>query len=164
MTDAIYSNAVLSPDGVYRYCLVRRWEIHIEDGDTLLWVMLNPSTADATEDDATIRKITKFSKAWGYSALAVVNVFGYRATDPRILLTVDDPVGSDNLAWIESWVAATDRTICAWGASFPKAMEPHVQAVSVALRDRGAMCMGRTKAGHPRHPLYLKDDTVPEEF
>lgn len=153
------SNAVISPDGLYRYCLVRRWTERVQDDDTVLWVMLNPSTADATTDDNTIRKITKFSKAWGYGSLAVVNLFALRSRHPEALVDADDPIGPDNMTWINNWMTVANQTVAAWGASFPKELWPHVKSIGERLRDANAQCLGLTRNGHPRHPLYLSDTT-----
>lgn len=160
MTEGTIGNAVLSADQNYRYCLLRRWDTNVQSDDTILWVMLNPSTADAMEDDATIAKITKFSKTWGYSALTVVNLFAWRSRDPTDLTRADDPVGPDNAKWIENWMTVSNMTIAAWGASFPTSMKVHVAKQALWLKDQGAYTMGLTKNGHPRHPLYLPDSTM----
>ncbi len=91
-------SAVLSECARYRYRLDRAWERDDHGLGTVTWVMLNPSTADADVDDPTIRRCIGFSKAWGYNALTVVNLFAWRATSPRDLCAVEDPVGPDNEA------------------------------------------------------------------
>jgi len=83
----------LSPCGIYRYTLTREWE----DGRCVAWLMFNPSNADATDDDATIRKCIGFSKRWGYGRMAVVNLYGVRSRDPKTVAKTADPVGPLNI-------------------------------------------------------------------
>src|SRR5580765_5070589 len=114
--------ATISPDGKYRYLLSREYE----DGmfGTVLFVMLNPSTADATKDDATIRRCVGFTKRWGYSTLEVVNLFAFRATHPRDLWKADDPVGPDNDVTISDAVRRAQLIVAAWGVCrYPRAMD-----------------------------------------
>jgi hypothetical protein len=154
------SSAVLSECGTYRYSLTREWE-----GGTdlrILWVMLNPSTADAKEDDPTIRKIVKFSKAWGFGSLEVVNLFALRATDPNELTGVTDPVGPENDWHISEALGRKDGLVAAWGASYPIRLSLRPHRVGKMLRADGAKVLGLTRAGDPRHPLYMRDDTLPK--
>lgn len=150
--------ATISPCGTYRYDLTRRWA----DGPTALWVMLNPSTADATEDDPTIRRCISFSKREGCGRLAVVNLWAYRSTDPKALLTADRPIGPDNGATIERWMQEASIVVAAWGA-WPlnnRKVSParsNVEALA-AYHGHQMVCLGTTKAGAPRHPLYVKGD------
>jgi hypothetical protein len=147
--------AELSTDGLYRYRLWRHWH---PDGDRVAWVMLNPSTADAVADDATIRKITGFSQRWGFAGLEVVNLYAYRATDPRVLRQLDDPVGPDNVATVDRVLDAATLIVAAWGAGAP------LDAGWAIVGGRDLHCLGVTKDGSPRHPLYVRNDTVTERF
>jgi hypothetical protein len=116
--DDTYTTANLSPCGTYRYTLRRRWA---EGGPAVLWILLNPSTADATKDDPTVRKGVGFSQRWGFNALTFVNLFAYRATDADKLLTPGlDIVGPDNDSWLELMVATHPTIILAWGAHHPR--------------------------------------------
>jgi hypothetical protein len=154
--------ATISTDGRYRYELGRRWG----SGPTALWVMLNPSTADAVDDDNTIRRCIGFSKREGCGGLVVVNLFAYRATDPDALLTVADPIGPDNASTIKSRLAdpLTAIVVAAWGAwhntQAARRTGPGTARLNVEqfARDAGhdMVCLGLTKAGAPRHPLYVK--------
>lgn len=155
------SGAILSDDGVYRYALTRQWS----PGKVCAWVMLNPSTADAHEDDATIRRCIGFSKAWGFGGLTVVNLFAYRATDPRELDRLDREgivsiIGPGNDEYIAA--AARDRlTVLAWGAH--PLVRLRAQPVIDLVTDSGATvaCLGLTARGHPLHPVRLPKSRVP---
>lgn len=146
------NTARISECGQYRYSLGRRWD----DGPTAWWVMLNPSTADATEDDPTIRRCVSFSKREGCGALIVVNLYALRATDPKALAKHPDPIGPENdtvLVHTSYEARSGGLVIVAWGAN-PMA-EPQARRMFAAT---GAQCLGTTKAGAPRHPLYVKGD------
>lgn len=148
--------ATLSQCGHFRYRLTRWWG----DGKTLLWVMLNPSTADADQDDPTIRKCIRFAKAHGYDALQVVNLFAYRATSPRDLRDAGWPVGPENDDWIQDAAWEADGICLAWGAFASRT--PRAGEVIRLLRKASAtplQCLHVTQDGHPSHPLYLPGDT-----
>src|SRR5262245_19133112 len=85
--------ALISPCGLYRYWLTRTWDNSLR---RVCWVMLNPSTADAEQDDPTIRRCVGFARSWGAGGIIVVNLFAFRASDPKALLRAADPVGPDN--------------------------------------------------------------------
>lgn len=153
---AVSSSAVLSDCGRYRYELWRRWG----EGAHVLFIMLNPSTADAAKDDATIRKCVAYAKRWGYAAICVGNLFAFRATDPKDMKAAADPIGPDNDATLARLASQAGVIIAAWGAhgshmgraqSVLKLL-PRIQALHV------------TKDGAPGHPLYLKGDAMPFEF
>lgn len=143
--------ASLSEDGVYRYDLGRRWG---DGGHRLLWVMLNPSTADAHLDDPTIRRCTGFAKGWDYDEMVVVNLCAFRATDPAELGRAGDAFGPENSRFIDLHTADAEAVVAAWGAH-PWASQV---ADSTLAGHRPLYCLGRTKAGHPRHPLYVRAD------
>lgn len=157
------SSAWLSDDRKYRYRLGRRWDPTLRDVEMDVWVMLNPSTADGRVDDPTIRRCIAFSKAWGAGGLHVVNLFAYRATNPKDLGWVEDPVGPENDEQITAAVArATDtggRVIVAWGAHPDAAAR--AEHVASFLDAVPLVCVGVTKAGAPRHPLYVPKTTEP---
>ena len=146
-------SAIISSDGQYRYRLDREW---LGDGRAV-WVMLNPSTADATLNDPTIRRCIGFTKAWGLGALTVVNVFGLRATDPKALVRHPNPVGPANDLYIEAAIAEADIVIAAWGQSWPREHRARVAWVGAMLNGR-AHHLGLTKSGQPMHPLYRPAD------
>ncbi len=144
--------AVFSADGVYRYHLDRIID-SVGSGE-MLFVMLNPSTADEVEDDPTIRRCKGFTKREGLGKLAVVNLYAYRATDPKELKRVSDPIGPENDAWLERASEEADITVAAWGANADLFRSTQVKKLL-----HNPKHLGLTKAGYPRHPLYLKSDT-----
>jgi len=159
------STAVLSPDGLYRYTLTRSdlpagWLRMHEP--RLLWIMLNPSTADETTDDRTIGRVKAFTRRLEYSGLTVVNLYALRSTDPRGLWAADNPVGpdNDNVIAREAFTAVNDGApiIAAWGSN----ARPERVAQVLALPHVAARlhCLGVTKSGAPRHPLYLRADAA----
>jgi len=151
-------DAVISECGKYRYLLRRAWDHNLPRAT---FVMLNPSTADATVDDATIRSCTRLCKSWGYGSFEVVNLFAWRATDPDELLKVADPYGPQCAEILEAAVQRSEITICAWGAHpFATDRARNVWSTIRALRP-AAFCLGTTKSGAPKHPLYIKTGTMP---
>lgn len=155
-------NAAISPDGQYRYNLYRSWE---EGTGMMMFVMLNPSTADADVDDPTIRRCIGFAQREEFKRLMVVNLFAHRETDPSLLIAEADPVGPDNYKYIELAADKADAAICAWGSDF-MAMPRFVDPVMTILYTYGhePECLGVNKDGNPKHPLYLAADTEFEEY
>lgn len=146
--------ATISPCGTYRYMLERAWDRTLP---TLGWVMLNPSTADAEQDDPTIRRCVSFARLWGYGSIAVANVFGLRSTDPRELAKHPDPVGPKNDHYLAGMGWLT-KVVAAWGANhMAKAREDRVRHLLAG----NTVCLGVTKGGSPRHPLYVASATSP---
>jgi len=148
----IERTALLSADGQYRYRLGRRWGT----GAPVVWVMLNPSTADANEDDQTIRRCISFTKSWGHPALEVVNLFALRSTDPAALLAATDPIGSGNDDELQAVAAHAALTVVAWGSH---AMARH-RTREVASLLGPVYCLGTTADGSPRHPSRISSDTA----
>ena len=160
-------HAIVDETKKYRYRLSREWAKPLSGQGyshppTITWIMLNPSTADAEQDDPTIRRCITFSDRWGFSKLIVVNLFALRATNPKHLLTETNPVGQRNHAYIQAAINESDGVIAAWGA-FGLAVPDDVRQV---LEGVNLWCLGTTKEGHPRHPLYVKTitDRVRYEF
>jgi len=149
--------ATFDETGRYRYRLWRR----LGDGSTrVCFVLLNPSTADATRDDPTIRRCVGFARAWGFDRMDAVNCFAWRATDPRALRTAWDPVGPRNDAAIRRCAREADLVVAAWGNH--AALLGRSARVCRILEETGASLwsFGVTGAGEPRHPLYLRRDAT----
>lgn len=148
------TSAIISDCGRYRYRLERRWA----DGPALTFVMLNPSTADASVDDPTIRRCIGFAKRENCGGLVVVNLYALRATDPDEMMKAHDRVGPENERWTMSAMleAAAHRSpvVAAWGT------RGNGVFFTGMAKSRGVkpMCLGTTKAGYPRHPLYVPAD------
>ena len=148
--------ADFSPCRVWRYYLWRRWDA----GTTCVFIGLNPSTADETQDDPTIRRCIRFAQRWGHGGLVMLNAFAFRATDPRVMMATDDPVGPRNDETIRDRSRAAAIIIAAWGVHCDESRQRRVCEVV----GRPIHCLGLTKAGRPRHPLYLRADSKPVPF
>lgn len=148
--------AVLSECRRYRYKLAREWN---RSRPTLTFIMLNPSTADATLDDPTIRRCIGFAHGNEFGGLHVFNLFAFRATDPMQMKAADDPVGPDNdthiMTALTTAAATNSPIIAAWGVHGAyNGREAEVRRLSLECGVK-LMCLGSTKGGHPRHPLYV---------
>ena len=150
----IARRAAFSRCGRYRYALWREWDA---SGPAVLIVALNPSTADHERDDPTIRRCIQFARDWGFGRLAVANLFAYRTADPRLLRRVEDPVGPANDRWLSRLAGEASLVIAAWGAH----RDHRARAAAVASRLGSLHCLGHTKGGAPRHPLYVRKDVRP---
>lgn len=140
-------------DARYRYVLGRRWGA----GPTVLWVLANPSSADGERDDPTVRRCVSFARGHGAGGLLLVNLRAWRDADPGRLADVADPVGPGNDAAIGSALAATSGpVVVAWGVQRDAA---RVRTVLDLLGERPILCLGVTRDGHPRHPLYVAGTT-----
>lgn len=154
--------AEISECGAYRYALWRTvgggLDRDPEDYRVVGFVMLNPSTADATVDDPTIRRCTGYAKRWGFDALYVVNLFAYRATHPNELLELlsrRDGWSADqhNDEAIEQMLTSCELVVGAWGASGGNAA--HFLGAKLLEKYPHMMALGLTQDGQPRHPLYM---------
>ncbi len=137
----------------YRYTLTRVWDDRYKR--RAVFIGLNPSTADAEIDDPTIRRCIQFAKKWGYPGIIMINLFAYRSTDPKKLLSVEDPVGPDNDYWIMSAVTDTDCVVAAWGTRGSIMMRSNKVQLLLATENIELKCLGTTRDGFPLHPLYL---------
>lgn len=141
----------------WRYALWRRWD---HERPWVLFVALNPSTADETRDDPTIRRCIGFARDWGYGGLCVANLFAWRATRPEDLKAARDPVGPRNDRWLGRLAREAELVVCGWGN--------HGRFMDRSRRVRGLL--GRTHAlrvndsGEPAHPLYLPKTLRPRPW
>ncbi len=145
------SDALISDCGKYRYSLSRTWG----EEKPAVFVMLNPSTADASADDPTIRRCIGFAKKWGCGGLIVVNLFAFRATNPKDMKAAYAPEGPYNKWHVKNAAYNGSKVVCAWGTH--GVYDDQGAVVLDWLREDGVttLCLGTTKHGHPKHPLYL---------
>lgn len=147
----VTGDALISDCGLYRYWLSRIWD---EDLPILLWVLLNPSTADASKDDQTLRKGMGFARRWGYGGVIFVNLFAFRATKPADMKAAEDPVGPDNNKHLMDMACKTlGRVVYAWGRHGTHLGRD--KEVVELLGSFNTWCLGKNKDGTPRHPLML---------
>lgn len=158
------SSAVFGDDSKYRYLLSRRWKLApgFISSSTVLWIMLNPSTAGAIADDPTITRCIRFSKQWGFGGLEVVNLFGFRATDPSLLKILhtdgEDIVGPENDKYIVQALKRPNRLpVAAWGVAGKELVRHRAEEVVRLVKVQGLdlQCLGHTKDGSPVHPLRI---------
>lgn len=149
-------SAIISPCGLYRYRLERRISAAPR---VAAFIMVNPSTADAKQNDATIRKVIGFAERNGVGRVIVGNKFAFRATDIKALRTAPDPVGPDNDRHLEEIMRDANLHIVAWGplAKLPRDLRSRWQEVIRIAERVGCrlMCLGTAQDQHPRHPLML---------
>lgn len=158
----IKGTALISDCKKYRYILSRVWDSSLP---SVTFLMLNPSTADETNDDPTIRRCIAYAKRWGFGHLDVVNLFAYRATNPKDLLICEDPIGDMNKYSLFTAAKTGIYTVCAWGNSpiISKLMKkfPNYKP----LQDlENLKYLELSKDGTPKHPLYLKKNLEPLDF
>lgn len=185
MTEYISKGATISACGKYRYSLWREWR-GSSDGSTWHWtndrdgngvrigwpksclfIMLNPSTADAEKDDRTVMRCVGFAKAMKFDRMEVVNLFGFRATRRRDVLALnhdDDPVGWKNQEYVEKAAYDAGIIICAWGADGSHIGQNETVLGWISHHSKKIHALGLTKDGHPRHPLYLRATAKPLRF
>jgi hypothetical protein len=153
-------SAILSEDRRYRYSLTRELSLFTPGAEgTVLFVMLNPSTADASIDDPTIRRCIGFARTWGFARLTVGNLYALRATDPRELASDADPIGPENDRWLAELAASARQVVYAWGANPMAALRAADARRIIECIAAPPVCLGRTKHGDPRHPLYVPKTT-----
>lgn len=156
---------VFSSCRLYRYTLWRQWcDLFEESNPYVMFIGLNPSTADETEDDPTIRRCKAFAKAWGYSSMCMTNLFAWRATDPSEMLKQPNPVGEGNRHWILNTASKAGPVVAAWGTK-GRHMSQDLNAREWLKSISATMtCIRITKGGHPEHPLYLPKHLTPVPF
>jgi len=151
------NGAIFSLCQKYRYLLWRTWAI---EPRLVTFIGLNPSTADAQTDDATVRKCRSYAMMWGYEGLLLVNLFAYRSTDRTVLHNVKQPVGAENERYLDWAIEQADQTIIAWGNDG----ELHHQSAQILPKITSPYCLQVNKNGQPAHPLYLRADLRPRPY
>lgn len=152
--------AIFDQSEAYRYTLGRKWG----DGNRrVCFCLLNPSTADASVLDPTLTRCYGYAKRWGFDAMDVTNVFALRSTDPKGLRDVEDPIGPLNDEHILKLAQEADLVVVGWGTH--AWLNHRHSRVMELLSDVCEMtCLGITKDGYPKHPLYLRKDLEPVRF
>ena len=152
-------SAVISECGRFRYVLTRRWADNLP---TMIFLMLNPSTADADLDDATIRKCVGFAKIHGCGSIKIINLFALRSRDPKELLTAEDPLGSQYWFYLQftlDSIIQGDKLVLAWGCDDTirrkQSLVDHMNRVRLMVAPYIPRCFGLTQGGAPKHPVML---------
>jgi hypothetical protein len=148
------TSAVISQCRKYRYELRRVWD---ETAPLILFICLNPSTADEKVEDNTSRICINYAKRWGSGGLLVGNLFAYRSTDQDILFRVADPVGPENDEWLQKLESEAVLVVCAW--SDTGGYRDRDKQVLTFLKN--PYCLVQLKSGRPGHPLYKRADLRP---
>lgn len=152
----VKSGAQFSEDRQYRYCLWRIWDV---EKPFVMFVGLNPSTANEIKSDPTITRIKGIAEKNGYGGFYMMNLFGIVSADPKVLKSHANPIGENN-GWLEEISVKCQDIVFCWGA-FKEAKE---RAKEVIAMFPNAYCLGKNKDGSPKHPLYLLGNTIPIKF
>lgn len=161
------AGAIISPCGLFRYTLWRRFKEQRDGEKHLLWGMANPSTADHTQNDATIDQVEFFSRREGAAIATVVNFAAFRTKNPKEMRAAADPFGPDNFQHILRCVENATVIVVAWGniGEFKDAGRNLFYAIkSATMRRKPILCFGVTKKSQPRHPLYVSHKTALRPF
>jgi hypothetical protein len=152
---ALKKDAKLSDCRKYRYALWRTWD---QSKSHVVFIGLNPSTADELEDDPTLIRCMNYAKSWGYGGVCMANLFAFRSSDPKVMLNANDPVGQDNDWWLVKLSQNAGLVVAAWGNSGSFMGRSHqVKQLLVA----NLHCLKMNKSGEPVHPLYQKASLQP---
>jgi hypothetical protein len=154
------AGATFSPDRKYRYDLWRVWR---QGGRRISFIGLNPSTANESTDDPTIRRCVGFAQSWGYGEFHMLNLFAFVSSEPRKLCYPNpDPVGPENDGYLRVLYPEVIVAWGSWGKLHVNCIEERAKTVLRFLAD--PWCLGRNKDGEPKHPLYLPGDVKPERY
>lgn len=160
-TTDTYSVAIYSDCKCYRYMLTRTWD---PAGRKALFIMLNPSTATEVQNDPTVERCEQRAQALGFGAFRVTNIFAWRDTDPRKMRAASDPVGSDNDSMIVDSCIWADQIIAGWGTHGAHLDRGLIVAALLRTTHQTIYHLGLTKAGHPKHPLYVAYRQQPQAW
>ena len=156
--DDAYSEALYSECLTYRYKLTRRWE---ESGKGITFIMLNPSTATEVQNDPTVERCERRARALGFGAFCVTNIFAFRETDPYKMRQHHDPIGPENDAQINEACLWADKIVAAWGTHGAHLKRGAMVQANLKQIGEPIFHLGLTKAGHPKHPLYISYQQIP---
>ena|GEM_PF-126892 len=154
------TDAIFSPDRKYRYALYRIWN---EKKPFVMFVGLNPSTANEKTNDPTVARCVRFADSWDYGGMVMTNTFAYVSTDPNALLAIPDTIGLENNSYLAKTAKEAGIIVCAWGY-FPRHIARQTEVLNMLRSIHPVYHLGLTKEGWPRHPLYLKKDVQPQEW
>lgn len=157
----------------FRYTLLHSWrldgdkfvqiQLPVEQRRQIMWIGMNPSTADENRLDPTLRRVRAFSHGWGFNTFIMTNVFAFRATLPKNMRKAEDPIGPDNDRMLVEIAQQCDHVVACWGglSNFPRSLRHRAASIRIMLRDAGrpVQCLGRNDDGSPKHPLYILGDT-----
>ncbi len=146
--------AEFSEDREYRYVLWRTWD---KGANHVTFIGLNPSTADETEDDPTIRRCIGFAKSWGFGGINMVNLFAFRATSPKEMIAESCPIGIENDGYLQMYLEKHGPNVACWG-NHGKHLDRGFDVICL-LGKKNLSVFGLTSKGQPKHPLYLKKDS-----
>ncbi len=152
----IIKGAVLSPCKKYRYQLWRIWD---DSKPKVMFLMLNPSTADEKDDDATIRKCMRYTRKWGYGGFYVGNLYGFRSTEKSVLKKVKNPIGEVNDEHLKLLSKKCEKVVCAWGNG-----EGRPERIFKSFKDLYYLKLNKDREESPAHPLYLNGELKPTKF
>lgn len=157
MNDAIFGGF----NREYRYLLIR--ELNLVTNKTVTFIMLNPSTANETEDDPTVSRCIKYAAKWGFDRLFIVNLYAYRATDPRELAKYHEPIGPLNDDFICYAFINSEQIVAAWGGQLLQDGSERIDRIMQLAKEAGKQiyCLNINRDGNPGHPLYLRGDLKP---
>ncbi|MFK8067287.1 MAG: DUF1643 domain-containing protein [Gammaproteobacteria bacterium] len=147
MNEVLKNTAKISKCKTYRYALWRTWD---NSKPYVMFICLNPSTADEKADDPTLRRCINFAKAWGYGGVCTANLFAFRATEPLDMKAAKDPVGPENNKWLKKLAKDADLIVAAWGND-GLYLE---RSIEVKKLISNLYCLKLNKSGEPAHPLY----------
>ncbi len=151
----VENDSVFSICKTWRYVLTREWDT---DAKYCMFVGLNPSVADHLANDQTVRRCMQLAKSWGFGGLHVLNLFAVRSSDPNYIKIAKDPIGEDNDMYLHKYSSESDVVIAAWGRG-GNYMDRADEVIKRGILGNVLFCMGKTKDGHPKHPLYLTNET-----
>lgn len=153
-----------SPCRKWRYTLWRKWDegFFEEPKGYMMVIGLNPSTADETKDDPTIRRCIAFAKQWGYNGLCMTNIFAWRDTKPEDMRKAEDPIGPANNHWLVECAQNADLIVAAWG-KHGTYLNRSKQVVELMPKGK-LVCLKKNEDGSPQHPLYIPSNIVPVSY
>ena len=150
-------DAVISKDNKYRYLLSRTWD---DSKPIVAFIGLNPSIADDKIDDPTVNRCINFAKSWGYGGFYMLNLFAFRATEPKNMFKAESPIGDENDKYILKYSKQVDKVVCAWG-NHGKYKERSTYIFNLI---NNTYYLKMNKSGEPAHPLYLKANLTPIQY